>query len=210
MNRDKDKPVIATETFAAAHWLHQEQRQDVAFGKSSAARAEPYFARAIAAVVRLGEPGIGKISHRLAPQKYSRSEELQTNRRENQCQHFTSVPLKPNARLTRSRCCGIRQLQPGAAFFLPPAYNKIQFLQHPRYHGLDMRLLTNTRRVEQAGTGQNTRKVLRGGGAWLIAQLRVPGVRNILVLRACRVLTCAVPVFYALSAGQQRHQRFPS
>lgn len=94
MNRAKDKPVIATETFAAAHWLHQEQRQDVAFGKSSAARAEPYFARAIAAVVRLGEPGIGRISHRLAPQKYSRSEELQTNRRENQVPTFYISPAQ--------------------------------------------------------------------------------------------------------------------
>jgi hypothetical protein len=45
-------------------------------------------------VIRLGEPGIGRISHRLAPQKYSRSEELQTNRRENQMPTFYISPAQ--------------------------------------------------------------------------------------------------------------------
>src|SRR5436305_13621404 len=125
----KNKAVIAAETFTAAHRLHQEQRQDVTFSKSPAARAEPYFASAIPAVIRLGEPGIERISHRLAPQKYSRSEELQTNRRDNQVPIFYIRPAQTKRAIgSFALLRGLCQPQPGAAPLLPPAYNKTQFL----------------------------------------------------------------------------------
>ena len=40
-------------------------------------------------------------------------------------------------------------------------------------------------------------------------RIRLPGVRSILVLRASRMLTCAVPVFYAVWYGNS-HTSFPS
>ena len=117
MYRGKNKAVIAAETFTAAHRLHQEERQDVTFSKSPAARAEPYFASAIPAVIRLGEPGIGRISHRLAPQKYTRSEELQTNRRENQVPTFYISPAQTKRAIGSfafAGCANLSQARPSS------------------------------------------------------------------------------------------------
>jgi len=197
MYRDKDQAIITAETFTAAHGLHQQQRQDVTFGKSSASRSEPYFASAIPAAIRLGEPGIGRISHRRAPQKNSRFRRLQTKGARTNCQHFTSGTVRLNAWWNLSHCSRLRQHQP-AAVSLSSSIHQNSFCiaapLSPAGYASDAKYLSHS----AGGYGQDTRDGRRRRSTGLIAQFHASGVRSILVLRACRVLTCAVPVFYAV------------
>lgn len=67
-HRSEDHPVVPPETLPAAHRLHQEKWENIAFGQRPTARAETYFTAAVSAPIGLGKRRIGRISHRFAPQ----------------------------------------------------------------------------------------------------------------------------------------------